>query len=329
MRIPARPTLFLPALLLAYLLLPTYSAQAAEKRLMGDVTVPEGETVEEVHTGWGDVLIEGNVKNDVESGFGNIWIEGPVGGDVDLGSGEAHINAPVSGNVDVGHGDVYLENKAQVNGDISHHNGRLYLYPDAIVGGPQKTGMASDLDDAWHLTALLGTIGWIVMTVGLVAAAVLLTVVVPRPLRASARSLEVAPGRSLILGLGSAPVAIVGSVLLAITGVGVLLLLLLWPAYLAFILFGALVVAYFLGRKIVLATGRYRAGDALAAAVGAFLISATWLIPVLGGLVFTAFALLGTGAAILALFTRLPSGTPRTTYTSYEDYLRDRRDARS
>jgi hypothetical protein len=221
---------------------------------------------------------------------------------------------------------VYLESAAQVRGDVSHHNGRLYLYPNAIVGGPQKTGMASGFDDGSPLEGILGTIGWIVMTAGLVAAAVLLAVAAPGPMRASAQSLEAAPGRSLIVGLGSVPAAVVVSVLLALTGIGVLLLLLLWPAYLAFILFGALVVAYFLGRKIVLATGRYRAGDALAAAVGAFLISATWLIPVLGGLVFTALALLGTGAAVLALFARHPPGAPRATYASYEDYLKDRRD---
>ncbi|HZC18506.1 MAG TPA: polymer-forming cytoskeletal protein, partial [Rubrobacteraceae bacterium] len=323
--LPARPILFLPALLLAYLLLPTLPAHAAEKRMMGDVTVGEGETTKEVRTAWGDVVVEGNVENDVESAFGNIWVEGPVGGDVDAGSGEVHINAPVGGNVDVGHGDVYLENGAQVKGDVSHHSGRLYLHPGALVGGPQKTGMASGFDDRSLLETFLGTVGWTVLTLGFVAAAVLLAVAAPGPLRASARSLEAAPGRSLVLGLGSLPAMIVLSVLLAITVVGGLLIPLLWPAYVALVLFGALVAAYFLGRKIVLATGRYRAGDALAAAVGALLVSAACLIPFLGGLVFAILALLGTGAAVSALLARRPSGASRATHASYEDYLRERR----
>ena len=326
MRVPARPILFLSTLLLVYLLLPTVSAHAAEKKMFGDVTVREGETVDEVSTAWGDVTIEGNVEDDVESGFGNIWVEGPVGGDVDAGSGDVHINAPVGGDVDVGHGDVYLGSGANVKGDISHHSGRLYLDPNAVVRGKQATGMASGFNNSL-LEAFSGAIGWIVMTLGLVAAAVILAVAAPGPLRASARSLEVAPGRSLVLGLGSVPAAVVVSILLAITGVGILLILLLWPAYLALVLFGALVSAYFLGRKVMFATRRYRAGDALAAAVGAFLVSAAYLIPVLGVLVFVALALLGTGAAVLALLTRRPLGTPRTTYASYEDYLKDRRDA--
>lgn len=326
MRFPTS-LLFVATLLLVYVLFSAAFVQAAEKKVLGDILVPEGESAEEVRTVWGDVTVEGSVKGDVETGVGDVWIEGPVGGDVDVGSGDVHVNAPVGGDVDVGNGDVYLESGAQVRGEVSYHSGRLYLHPNAVVGGPPAAGMASDFGDDSLVGAFSDTIGWAVMTLGLIAAAVLLAVVAPRPLRASARSLEAAPGKSLVLGLGSVPAAIVISVLLAVTGVGVMLLLLLWPAYLALVLFGALVVAYFLGRKIVLVTGRYRAGDALAAAVGAFLVSAVCLIPVLGGLVFAVLALLGTGAAVWSLLTHRPLGASRATYASYEDYLRDRREA--
>jgi hypothetical protein len=326
MRSPARPLLLLPALLFAYVLLPTVSAHAAEKKVLGDILVGEGETAEEVSTVWGDVTVEGNVRKNVESDFGNIRIEGPVEGDVDAGFGDVLIDAPVGGNVDVGHGDVYLENGAELNGGLSQHSGRLYRQPNAFLVGPQMTGMSSDLDDDSPLAAFSGAIGWVVMTLGLVAAAVLLAVAAPGPLRASARNLEATPGRSFLFGVISVPAAFVVSILLFLTGVGILLLLLLWPAYLALLLFGALVVAYFLGRKVVLVTGRYRAGDALAAAVGALLIAAVCWIPVLGGLVFAALALLGTGAAVTALLFRRPWGAPRAPYASYEEYLRDRRD---
>ncbi len=318
--------LLLCGLLLASLL-SSSPAYGLEKKVMGDVEVEEGETVEEISTAWGNVLVRGNVERDVRSGFGNIEIDGPVGGDVKAGSGSVRINAPVGGDVDVGHGDVYLQPGAKVAGNISRGSGSLYRDSEAAVSGVERAGMSSGFDDDSPLEAFSDVIGWAVMTLGLVAAAVLLAVAAPRPLRAATRSLEAAPGRSFVLGLGSVPATVVVSVLLAITGVGVLLLLLLWPAYLALLLFGVLVAAYFLGRKVVLATGRYRAGDALAAAVGAVLVSVAFQIPFLGGFVFAALALLGTGAAFLALLSRRrPGGTPRATYASYEDYLRDRRE---
>jgi len=319
--------LFLCGLLLASLLSPR-PAYGLEKKVMGDVVVEEGETVEEISTAWGNVFVKGKVERDVKSGFGDIEIDGPVGGDVEAGSGNVRINAPVGGDVEVGHGDVDLQPGAQVAGNISRGSGSLHRDSEAAVSGVERAGMSPGFDDDDSpLEVFSDVIGWAVMTLGLVAAAVLLAVAAPRPLRAATRSLEAAPGRSFVLGLGSVPAAVVVSVLLAITGVGVLLLLLLWPAYLALLLFGVLVAAYFLGRKVVLATGRYRAGDALAAAVGAVLVSVAFQIPFLGGIVFVALALLGTGAAFLALLSRRrPGGAPQATYASYEDYLRDRRE---
>jgi hypothetical protein len=152
----------------------------------------------------------------------------------------------------------------------------------------------------------------------------LLAVLAPGPLLAAARRAEESPGWSLLFGVASVPAVIVLSVVLAISLVGIPLLLLLAPAYLGLLFFGALVAAYFVGRKVVFATGRYRAGNVLAAVVGAVIFSGTHLIPVLGHLILYALALLGTGAAILALLSRR---RPRTTYPSYEAYVRDQRDA--
>ena len=289
---------------------------------MGDRVVEEGESVEEISTAWGDVLVKGRVEGDIHSGFGDIEVEGPVDGDVEAGFGNVRINAPVNGNVEAGFGDLDLEEEARVAGGVYVGHGSRTNHPDAEVHGIQMAGMATfDDDDDSTLELFSDVIGWLVLTSLLVGAAVLLTILTPRPLRASARSLEASPVRSFVFGVGSVPVVIVFFILLAITVVGALLLV---PAYLALLLFGLLVTAYFLGRKVVLATGRYRAGDTLAAVVGAILVAATLWIPFLGGLVFFALALLGTGAAVLALLARGRQGaTPRATYASYEDYLRE------
>jgi len=314
-----------PALLLAALVLSANPARGFEKEVMEDVVVEKGETVEEVSTAWGDVLVEGEVEEYVRTGLGDVEIEGPVGGDVQTGSGDVYINAPVKGDVKAGNGDVHLRPEARVEGDILL-GGRLVGDPSVVAGKVAGASISPEFDGE-DSGIFLDAAGWALMTLVLAAVAVLATVVVPRPLRAATRSLELSPGRSLILGLGSLPAAIILSILLAITGVGLVLLFLLWPAYLALVFFGLFVTAYFLGRKVVLATGRYRAGDALAAAVGAVLVAAAYQIPILGGLVFVTLGFIGAGAAFLAFLSRRGPGVPRPTHASYEDYLKDQRDA--
>ena len=319
----ALPLLLLPALFLAYLALPAAPAHALEKEVMGDVVVERSETEEDVSTFWGDVVVEGEVEEDVVSSLGSVEVRAPVGGDVEAGWGDVSVDARVEGDLHVGHGDVRLGPDAVVVGDISAGNGRLDQEPGAEVMGEVKVGMASDFGGDSPFDAA-GALVWGIVTLGFAAAAILLAVAAPRPLRASARCLEEAPWRSLAIGVASVPVAVVGSVVLAFTGVGLLLLPLAWPAYLALVLFGAFVAAYHLGRRVVLATGRYRAGDTLAAIVGALLVSAASLIPILGGLVLAALVLLGTGAALSALLARRRAKRP--TYASYEEYLKDRRE---
>ena len=302
---PARALLLLllPGLLLASLVLPVTPAHALEKEVVGDVVVEEGETEEDVSTVWGDLVVEGEVEGDVVSSLGNVEIRAPVGGDVEAGWGNVFVDAHVGGDLDVGHGDVRLGPNAVVVGDISASNGNLIPEPGAVMMGEVKGGLASDFGEDSPFDAA-GAVAWGIMTLGFAAAALLVAVAAPRPLRASARSLEDAPWRSLFIGVASVPVAVVGSVVLALTGVGLLLIPLAWPAYLALVLFGAFVAAYSLGRKAVLATGRYRAGDTLAAIVGALIVSAISLIPILGGLLLVGLVLLGTGAALSALVAR-------------------------
>jgi hypothetical protein len=57
--------------------------------------------------------------------------------------------------------------------------------------------------------------------------------------------------------------------------------------------------------------------------VGALILAVAYLIPVLGGLLLYGLALFGTGASVLALFSRRRS----PAYPSYEAYVQDRRDA--
>ncbi len=300
-------------------LLPPIPAHAAESKVFGDVVVGPEETVSKVYTGVGDVTVEGAVEGDIRSGFGDIVVEGPVGGEIEAGFGDVYVDDTVEGDIDVGRGDVELGPEARVQ-NVYYGGGRFEPHPDAVVEGNMVTGMRPEMDHESDSPFMIpGLVGWVFGTATFVACSVLAAVVAPGPLLAATRRAEEAPGWSLLLGVGSVPAFFVFAVVLAVSIVGIPLLLLLAPAYLAFLFFGALVAAYFVGRRVVFATGRYRGGNALAAMVGALILAVAYLIPVLGGLLIYGLALLGTGASVLALFFR------RRTYPSYEAYVEDSR----
>jgi cytoskeletal protein CcmA (bactofilin family) len=323
--------------ILGLVVLLPFPAYAAEERLVGDVVVGprgvehdvstgagdlevHGVVEDDVHSGFGDVLVIGEVKGDIEAGFGDVRIEGPVDGDVRAEFGDVYVNSLVKGDVNVGWGDVDLGPDAEISGNLECEGCEITGNSDAVKGDMMARGMALDLDES-HGPGIIGFVGWLFAALAFAACAVLAAVVAPRPLASAASRAEESPGRSFVYGLVSLPVFFVLCVVLAVTIIGIPLLLLLVPAYLALLFVGALVAAFFIGTRILMFTGRYRVGNALAAVVGAMILAATTLIPVLGNLLLYALTLLGTGAIILALFSRR---RPRASHPSYEAYVRDR-----
>jgi hypothetical protein len=336
----ARPLLTLSVAVLGLVILLPLPAQAFEKRAFGDVVVESGEIEDEVSTTFGGVEVNGIVVGDVRSAFGDIRINNRVGGDVHSGSGDIEVRAPVEGDVDAGFGDVYVY--APVEGGVDVDRGDVVLEPggvvhenvysgsgefrghrEAVMGAVVTGGMRPHMDHDPGGFGIPDLVGWIFGTAAFVACSVLLAVLVPGPLLAAARRAEESPGWSLLFGVASVPAVFLFAVVLTVSIVGIPLLLLLAPAYLAFVFFGALVAAYFVGRRVVFATGHYRGGNALAAMLGALILAVAYLIPVLGGILLYGLALFGTGASILALFSRRRS----RTYPSYEAYVRDSREA--
>ena len=324
------------ALVLTLVLLPL-PASAAEERLVGDVhatgveknvsTVAgnlevRGLVEKDVHAGFGDVLVSraGEVRGDVVAGLGDVDIEGPVDGDVHAEFGDVYVNARVGGDVDVGRGDVDLGPRAEIMGDLECESGEISGHEAAVGGDIRAKGMPPlDFDES-HGPGIIGFVGWVFAALAFAACSVLAAVLAPRSLAAAARQAEQTPGRAFVYGLISLPIFFVLCVVLAVSIVGIPLLLLLAPAYLAFLFFGTLVAAFFIGTRILMFTGRYRVGNAPAAVVGALIVAATTFIPVLGNLLLYVLCLFGTGAAILALLSRR---RPRAAPQSYEAYVRN------
>ena len=333
--------LTLSVLVLGLVALSPLPAYALENRAFGDVVVGPGETESEVSTAVGNVEVEGFVEGDVHSARGDIEVDGergvggdinagmgdvevraPVGGDIDAGFGDVYVDAHVRGDVNVGRGDLELGPGARVDGDVISGSGEITPDPEAVVGGKWITGMRPGMDHDWDGFGILDVVGWLFAAAVFTACSVLVAVLTPRPLSAAARKAEESPGMSLLFGVASVPAVVVLCVVLAVSIIGIPLVLLLAPAYLALVFFGALVAAFFIGRRVVLATGRYHVGNAMAAVVGALILAAAYLIPVLGYIFLYGFALFGAGASILALVSRRRSRT-----YPYYGYYGDRYDA--
>lgn len=318
-----RPVVAVSLLVLGLaLLVPSPPANAAGKQFYGNVVVGPAGAQEDVSTVVGDVVVNGPVAGDVETGFGDVRVNAPVAGRVDADFGDVYVYSRVGDDVEVGHGDVYLGPESRVGGDVFLGSGKVHPEGNPFVAGNVSARMSALSGDhregeGWGVA---GFAGWFFGSLVFAAVAVLAAVFIPRQLTSSARKIDESPGRASLVGLASLPAAVVLSVVLAVSLVGIPLLLLAAPAYLALVFFGALVAAYFLGRRILVATGRYHAGNALAAGLGALLLSAAYLIPFLGGLLLYGFALVGTGAAIMAFFSR-----SHRTYPTYETYVRERR----
>jgi hypothetical protein len=337
-RVSAMPLLTLSVVILGLIALLPLPAQAAEQRLVGDVVVNargvedsvstvvgdievQGPVENDVHSVYGDVLVDARVGGDVDAAFGDVKIERPVEGDVRAEFGNVYVNAPVRGDVNVGRGDVDLGPGAKISGNLETESGEITGDEDAVKGHIKARGMALDFDES-HGPDILGFVGWLFAALAFAACALLAAVVAPGPLGSAARRAGESPGRSFVYGLVSLPVSFVLCVLLAVTIIGIPFAAALAVAYLALLFFGTLVAAFFLGTRVLMFTGGYRVGNAAAAVVGALILAATTFIPVLGDLLLYALSLLGTGAVILALFSR----RPRAPYPSYEAYVRDRRD---
>jgi hypothetical protein len=337
------PLLTLSVVVIGLVVISAAPAHAFENKPLGDVVVERGQTEPEVSTPVGDVKVDGTVEGDVRSGVGDVVVNGevggsikagsgdvevngPVGGDIDAGFGDVHINSVVDGDVEVGRGDVDLGPGGFVRGGVHYGSGEFSGNREAVEGTIRAGAMGPDMDHGmdhdWGGFGILDIASWLFAATLFVACSVLVAVIAPGPLSAAARKADESPAMSLLFGVASVPAVVVLCVVLAVSIIGIPLLLLLAPAYLALVFFGALVAAFFVGRRVIFAIGRYHVGNAMAAVVGALILAVAYLIPVLGDIFLYGFALFGAGASVLALVSRRRSRT-----YPYYGYYGDRRDA--
>ncbi len=259
-------------------------ASAPDRASLGeDVVVGPDERVRSVFTMGGDAEVRGEVLGDVLT----------MGGDVEVRSG-----ARVGGDVMTMGGDVHLEPDAEVRGEVATMGGELRVdegarasrvVSPASVQVPEPRSWLARAASAGVSFGLLFLLGLLLVGGMRERHANLVRAVVKEPLR------------SLAAGLLGGGVVAVGSVLLAITLVGIpaALVLLLGAVVGAYV--GVAVSASVVGAVLPLPWLQGRPIAQLAAGVGTLYVC--WLLPTgVGTVAVLLLATLGFGAVLVTRF---------------------------
>jgi hypothetical protein len=258
-------------------------------RIGEDITIAQGDSVGVVVAVGGDVRVAGTVRQTAVAVGGDVILLPTARVGLDRKSREATV-------VSVG-GKVVRDQGAQMGGKVVQ----------VSAGKLHKLLSWHGWWRAAHPFAVTSVIGWIFQTMGFIALAVVLAVIMPRQIAAVTSTLAGRPLPSLGWGaLGavvSAPLGLLALAALLITIVGILLVPFLVLGLLLLGLFSFLVAATTLGQRVLALLRGEEPNLLMAAAVGVVVANALRMVPWAGGLANLALVLMGLGATIVAFAT--------------------------
>lgn len=300
------------------------SPQRRDGPPLGDHTVPADQSWAEVVSIFGNSTVDGSVSQGAVSVFGDTTVNGAasaavsvlgttrVNGEVHdavvcvLGDLELGPDAKVN-NVVVVLGDLQRAPGAQISGNVEHIGGfgpfhgyewlKAWLHKCLLWGRP--LGFGEHLGWAWIVAACF------------LAFYALLALLFPKGIDRCAETLEQRPGGTVLAALLAMLLSPLLIVLLAITGVGIVLIPFLAMALFFAGLFGKAAVLAWLGRRVTKLFGDGAYSHAVfTVLIGGVITMLLYTIPVGGFIIRTIFGFLGTGAVIYALALAMKSSRP-------------------
>jgi cytoskeletal protein CcmA (bactofilin family) len=257
----------------------------------------------------GNLRIEkGERVEDVEVLGGHVDVWGVVEGDLEVMGGEArlHDGAVVMGDVTTLGGSLHMDDKARVDGDVEVLGGAVHRAPGSHIGGSVSGNGTEDLVSSaanvdvapkgWTLRGMLNDVANAITRSALLFVFGVIFWALGRQ-RMEALEVELAkrPMRSLAMGVVGLLTAVLLSIVLTVTVVGI-------PFAVAGLIV-TVVVAY-VGACVVLSTVgqallRHRTENRYVhLALGCFLFLLFTAIPYVGGFVWLGVMLTGLGAVV-------------------------------
>lgn len=270
-----------------------------------------------------EVTVAAPVGGNLRATASDLTVTGDVSGYALLAGERVELDGAIAGDLALTAREVDFGTKAKVGGKLILYEttpGSLTV-PATVVPADRIERRKSDAWEGEHgygsgffsWRAALGSFLFGVLVIAGIAA--LIALLAPEGLAAMRRRILDRPGRTLGLGFVSLSAICGAGLVVALTGIG----LLLTPAFflLALLagLLGYVIGAYALGVAVLRAAGRHlpeRIGDrALAAGVGALLAGVVALVPFIGWIFVLALLLTGLGALAARLLPDHLSGAPR------------------
>ncbi|MBS0662635.1 MAG: RDD family protein [Verrucomicrobia bacterium] len=279
-----------------------------------DANLAKDQTADAVVSIFGNSTSEGVVTDSVVAVLGNSRVTGSVDGSVVAVLGNAYVNSKVGDGIVAVLGNVELGPDAEVNNQVVAIGGRVIRDPKAAVHGEVQNvsfgGVFTELTwlHAWLTKcALYGRLlafgpnlmwaWWIAL--GFLAFYVVLALLFGRGIEKCAETLEQRPGYSILSALLTVLLGPVVVILLAITGVGLLVVPFIGVALFVAGLFGKAVMLAWLGRRVTNLIGIQSA--ALAVLVGGVIVLLLYTVPVLGLVIYKLFGWIGLGVVVYTI----------------------------
>ena len=268
-----------------------------------DVELKEGDTAEAVVVIFGSAKIHGKVNDATVAVWGNLDIDG-----------ETDDAVAVMGNLKAGP-------HARIHNDAVTVGGRQEVTPGAKMGvNPTEVDFPEWLK-GWvgHCVLLARPLAPQVGFVWLIALMFLLiyafiALLVPRPVQACVNELNTRPATTCLIGLLSLVLVPLVFIILAATGLGLIVVPFLMAALFFAGLLGRVALLEWLGFRLAGQLAKdVTIKPLLALLIGGVIIAILYLIPVFGLLTFAVISVWGLGAAMLAAFGGLRREIPQKT----------------
>ncbi|MFW5986786.1 MAG: hypothetical protein ACOCPU_01055 [Methanohalophilus sp.] len=263
----------------------------------GTITI-QGNIADDARIAAGTLKISGSVGDDVIAGCSQFILEenATIGGDLAAGTDKAYLYGDIAGNVSGNFGNIILG--GNVAGELDVDTDKIQTLPDATIQGERITSTdtqpgITESDENGY--GFMDIVFWLLRYIMLLLTGWIILYLATNSIEDMTSHLMDKPIHKTIAGLLSLLGILMGSILLAVTVIGIPLALLLF-LILVFLFYCARVIAgLWLGKKLFGLLGgtttRWRE-----MAAGIFILLLLGSIPYIGWIVYVVATFLSTGA---------------------------------